>query len=128
MVESLLGRTRRHDLRFCRNGRIDISSRVSRALGLRNGDVIDILHDVRTDDCWLYRAAHAGEHSRHEAQVLNPQRAHIGHAMRAHSVRLCRAVLALAKFSGDVLRIPAGTELETVEGHDALPIIIRNNL
>lgn len=127
MVSRLLGRTRRHDLRFCRNGRIDISSRVAVTLGLRNGDVIDILRDDHTGDCWLYRAAHAEGCSRHEAQVLNPQRQHTGRAMRAYSVKLCRAMFSMAKVSCDVLRVPTGTEAEDVEGHEALPIIIRNN-
>ena len=41
-MQSILGHTRKADITFHRNGRIDISAIVTKSLGLNAGDVLDI--------------------------------------------------------------------------------------
>ena len=42
-VRSILGNTRRADISFYSSGKIDITSRIANALGMVDGDVIDVL-------------------------------------------------------------------------------------
>ena len=42
-TQSILGNTRRSDISFSPNGKIDISSRIVKALGMEKGDVIDMM-------------------------------------------------------------------------------------
>ena len=42
-MKSILGNTRKADITFHDNGRINISARVSKLLELSHGDVIDIM-------------------------------------------------------------------------------------
>ena len=44
-MESLLKTTRRPDIAFYRNGRIDISANVVKALDIQRGDSIDVTTD-----------------------------------------------------------------------------------
>ena len=53
-MKHLLENTRRHDITFNASGRIEISSRVTRELDLKPGDVIDIAVDERTREVYLY--------------------------------------------------------------------------
>ncbi|MBR2747157.1 MAG: hypothetical protein IKD95_02210 [Bacteroidales bacterium] len=112
-MESILGsRSRRPDIRFCSNGRIDISSRVVRALGIQEGDVLDILHD--SDEYYLYVRLKAEETvGRHEARCVktNPSIKR-PHYFRAYSRTLCGAVLQAAGvtdraslFAGDTVEV-----------------------
>ncbi len=42
-ARSILGNTRRADISFYSSGKIDITSRIANALGMVDGDVIDIM-------------------------------------------------------------------------------------
>ena len=121
MLKSILGRTRRPDISFSRNGRIELSSRVAQLLTLHKGDVIDVLIDDRTGDCFLYRKCHTLEGMRHEAQVYRTNAC--GQHFRTYSRRLCREVLQALNFHGEKMRLPTGGEVVPIEGHDVLPII-----
>jgi len=64
MMKSLMGKTRRADVRFYPNGRIDVTKRLCLALNLDGGDVLDILEDERGAR-WLtvrFRAAQGKHH------------------------------------------------------------------
>ena len=52
MIQSLLEKSRKADISFHRNGKIDITARVARLLSLRRGDVIDV--GVDNTECFLY--------------------------------------------------------------------------
>ena len=125
-MKSILTRTRRHDLTFYRNGRIDITSRVAKMLGLTAGDVIDIA--IEGMEYYLY-VAHNGTDitGRHEAQLYATNHGKVCRNLRCSSKRLTRAVLAMHP-DEDVVRLYAGRaeQLITPEGViTAVPIIVR---
>lgn len=123
----MLGITRRPDITFHRDGRIDITSHVAVLLGLKHGDVIDIAYDGV--EYYLYKRYDSSSLvGRHEAQVRATNHGkHYCHNLRAQSVRMCRQILQMHD-GADVVRLPVG-ELETRSGMGkVLPIIVRNNL
>ena len=69
VVERLLGeRTRRPDITFYRNGRIDITASVAERLSLRAGDVIDIARGKEEYYLYVRLRRSDGAVGRHEAQ------------------------------------------------------------
>lgn len=122
-TQSILGNTRRSDISFSPNGKIDISSRIVKALGMEKGDVIDIMVDGR--EYYLYVSIHASVvFGRHEAQCYPTQRG--SRHFRAYCRRLCTAILQAAGVSG-VACFAAGEVVE-ISGRKAIPIITRKNL
>ena len=127
-MTNLLGNTRRPDVSFYANGRIDITARVAKILELHEGDVIDIA----IDDCeyMLYRK-HLGEElvGRHEAQChLTKRGLRRSYNIRAYSKRLCSAILDAAN-AKIMVRIPIGTPVSLPNsGTAAVPLIYKHNL
>lgn len=122
-IRSILGHMRRPDIAFHISGRIDISSRVARALSISPGDCIDILTDGT--DIWLYVRIRASDaKGRCEARCLATK----GNSrnLRAFSRRLCAYILDPHPGAASV-RLAAG-EPEQVRGHTAIPIISRRPL
>lgn len=119
VVTSVLGNTRRADITFHASGQIDITARVSKALTLQAGDVIDIV--TGNGECYLrvkHRAARLV--GRHEAQVYPTSKAvKRCHNMRCHSKRLAGAVLKMCHVE-DVARLHTG-EMTAM----GLPLITR---
>lgn len=118
-MTSVLGNTRRADITFHKSGKIDITARVTKALGLRAGDVIDIV--TGNGECYL-RVKHRAERliGRHEAQVWPTSKAvRQCHNMRCHSKRLCAAVLEMCH-TDDTARLHTG-EMTAM----GLPLITR---
>lgn len=118
-MTSVLGNTRRADITFHASGQIDITARVSKALALQAGDVIDIV--TGNGECYLrvkHRAARLV--GRHEAQVYPTSKAvKRCNNMRCHSKRLTAAVLKMCHVD-DVARLHTGEM--TAAG---LPLITR---
>ena len=127
-MKLLLGNTRRHDISFHKDGRIEISARVSKALDLRPGDVIDIAVDDNSREVYLFVKHRAPLAGRHKAQCYPTGKHHKGNSMRAHSVEICRQVLDLNGFSSTRARLPVGEPVEIPCIGKALPIIIRYKL
>jgi len=123
-MTSILERTRRPDVTFYRDGRIDITAHAAIELGLKAGDVIDIARDGM--EYYMYVSHKAEEVTgRHEAQVYPTSKCkRVCHNFRAHSVRLCREVLRL-NGAKERARLITGKAIETAETGRALPIIIR---
>ena len=123
-MQSILGNTRKMDITFNANGRIDVSSRVAKILCLTKGDVIDVM--VCNMELYLYVKLHAPTVGRHEA-VCFPTQTKSNH-FRAWSKRLCRAMIHASgsKLSKVVLSVGATVELAGVG--TALPIIYKNIL
>lgn len=122
-TQSILGNTRRADISFSSTGKIDISSRIVKILGLEKGDVIDIM--IGGGEYYLYVSIHAADvFGRHEAQCFPTQ--HGSRHFRAHCRRLCIAILHATGFSGHAC-FAAGEAVE-INGRKALPIITRKNL
>lgn len=126
-MKRILGNTtRRPDITFYRSGRIDITALVARILGLREGDVIDVLENHDGEEYMLYvcqRAADAP--GRFEAQCRPTNKR--GNNFRCHSKRLCNVILK-ASNSDNIARLPIGTALDLpIYGH-AVMLITRNPL
>lgn len=123
MMKSLLGSSRKPDVTFHHDGRIDITARVAHKLGILPGDVIDVSFDGI--EYFLY-IRHRGTSltGKHEAQCF-PTKRH-SHNFRAHSVRLCRDILRISR-SSCVARLSVG-ESERHDGKTYLTLIICNQL
>lgn len=107
-MESLLKTTRRPDIAFYRNGRIDISANVVKALDIQRGDSIDVTTDGYE---YLLYVSHRAGVGRFEAQCLPTNVKKSTNSFRAHSIRLCRAVrgaIPVGRAIGDILRLPTG--------------------
>ena len=124
-MKHLLGNTRRHDITFNSDGRIEISSRVSKTLGLQPGDVIDIALDETGREVYLYvKHRHDRLAGRHKAQCYKTN-SRSCNSLRAHSVEICRQVLDLNGYSAQQARLPVGDPVEIPCIGTALPLIIR---
>lgn len=123
-MTSILDNTRRPDITFHSSGRIDITARVAKALALRPGDTIDIARD--TGEYYLY-VKHRNAVGRHEAQCAPTYKGRTCNNLRAHSKRLCQAVL---KVNGNYLeaRLPVGEPISHPSLGTALPLIIKHNI
>lgn len=124
MIQSLLEKSRKADISFHRNGKIDITARVARLLSLRRGDVIDV--GVDNTECFLY-VRHKGEDciGRHEAQCSPTKRN--SKNFRAYSVRLCQAMMNFTGCLEDKLLLACGEKME-IGGRSFLTLIVRNKL
>lgn len=124
-MTTTLDNTRKPDITFHRDGRIDITARVAKALSLRPGDVIDIAHDG--SEYYLY-VKHRNTVGRHEAQC---RATNLGgktcNNLRCHSKRLCLAVLKINGNDNEA-RLPLGAPITHELLGLALPIIIKRNI
>lgn len=120
-VRSILGNTRRADISFYSSGKIDITSRITNALGIVDGDVIDIM--MSKGEYYLYVSVHASDIcGRHEAQCYPSKRG--GRHFRTWCRRLCSAILSECGETSHV-SLAAG-EVVVMNGHKAITIITRN--
>lgn len=130
-VRSILGNTRRADISFYSSGKIDITSRIANALGMVDGDVIDIM--TWKGEFYLYISIQAADIcGRHETQC-HPSKRGSRH-FRTWCRRLCSAILSECgvNIAGSLpcketscVSFAAGDALD-VNGHKAVPIITRN--
>ena len=124
---TLLRNTRRPDISFYRNGRIDITARTAKLIGIKDGDVIDIAVD--NGEYYVY-VRHKAECviGRHEAQCYRTnRRSVICNNLRAHSIRLCAMILSIHN-DANAVRLPVGEPQQHAELGCVLPIIVRNNI
>lgn len=107
-MKSLLPNSRKHDISFHPNGKIDISAHIARKLSLVPGDVIDIAQS--NGECYLYVKLRAGNYSgRHVGRVWAT--AHGKGTFRTWSKAIAMAVLHQARAVAP-LRCPCGLEIE----------------
>lgn len=122
-MKHLLENTRRHDIAFHANGRIEISAHVTRVLGILPGDVIDIAVDERTREVYLY-VKHRQPAGRHKAQCYRTGKGRTCNSLRAYSVEICRQVLDIRGDKVRQVKLPVGDPVD-LQGAQALPLIIR---
>lgn len=115
----LLEHTRRPDITFQRNGRINITARIARMLNLCPGDSINIL--INDGEC-LLGALHHNNIGRHVASVHPTKKGSSNYS--ANSVSLCRAFLDYCNFTGPRAAFMVGLPME-VAGTVYLPIIYK---
>lgn len=130
-ARSILGNTRRADISFYSSGKIDITSRIANALGMIDGDVIDIM--MWKGEFYLYVSLHASDIcGRHEAQCFPSKRG--GRHFRTWCRRLCSAIISEcgvnvtdALHGKETSRVSfAAGEVAEVHGRKAITIITRN--
>lgn len=123
-MASLLGNTRRPDISFYKNGRIDIASRVVRMLDIQEGDVIDI--DQCNGEYLLYvRLKGSKLQGRHQAQCYPTK--NNSHNYRTYSKRLSDAMLSICG-AEQIARLSIGEALNSDIHGKVIPIITRINL
>ena len=126
MLKSRLEKSRKADISFHKNGKIDITARVVHLLSIQDGDVIDV--GVENSECFLY-VRHKGRNcmGRHEAQCSPTKRN--SYNFRAYSVRLCRAMMNFAECSDTdkTLHLACGEKIEK-GNQNYLTLIFRNKL
>lgn len=121
-MKNIIKTSRRPDIRFCRNGRILISARISRLLKLSKGDCINIAKDG--GEVLLFVQCRATEIAgRHEA-ACHPTKRN-SHNFCANSVSLASAVLDDAAPGKNRAAFFIGYPME-LEGTVYFPIITRN--
>lgn len=126
-MRSVLGSTRRPDITFHESGKIDITARVSNAIGIEDGDVIDLAED--RGEYYLYvRVKASAAVGKYEGRCRPTKRdKNGGRNFRAYSKRLCDFVLARSCSQGKV-RVPAGKGENISTLGKAINVIIRCNL
>lgn len=123
-MQSILGNTRKTDITFHANGRIDISAHVAKALSLQRGDVIDVLDGE--GELYLYVKLHAPTVGRHEATCF-PTHSRSRH-FRAWSQKLCRYIIRAGGSRLDKVELGIGLPVSFPATGIALPIIYKNIL
>jgi hypothetical protein len=128
MLTSLTHNTRRPDISFYRSGRIDITARVAKSLGLQDGDVIDVA--CEGGEYYLYIRYKGKELTgSHRGQCHATNSGNVCNNFRAYSKQLCRIVLRL-NGNVNVARLPVGQTVHREELGTGIAayLIIRNNL
>lgn len=121
---SIIGNSRRPDITFYRDGRIDITSQVSKTLSLQSGDVIDIT--IHESEYLLYVShRHNNTIGRHEGQCRPTQKG--SNNFRTYSKRLCEFILRESG-ADDIARLQCGEPLEINNYGFGIPIITKNNI
>lgn len=127
-MESILGNViRKPDVAFYDSGRIDINCHAAKALSLKSGDVIDIMLD---DGEMLMYVRHRAENlvGRYEAQCYPTNKfKFICNSFRAHSIKLCKAVLQKCN-ADNMVKLPIGEPVELEYWGKAVPLITRRKL
>lgn len=123
IMQSILGNTRKADITFHASGRICISARVSKLLGLTHGDVIDIMES--SVEIYLYVKHRAPVVGRHEGMVFRSNKN--GNHCVASSSRICAFVLRQCG-NIDKARLCCGAPITLSHYGTALPIIIKYTL
>ena len=121
-----LGSSCRHpDITFFRSGRIDISSRVSRILGIEAGDVIDVA--ITKSDYYLYVRAKGGTLlGRYEAQCYPTNKGPRRNYFRTYCRKITDLILSVS--GGDKAQIIGGQVCEFDNIGKAIIIIPSFNL
>ncbi len=120
-MQSILGNTRKADITFRANGRIDISAGVAKHLQLCRGDAIDVFVD--RGEFYLYVKSRSVR-GRHNARVFPTNKR--GNHFRCSSSKLCLAILKECGVSKRV-GLCIGEPIESSYGI-LIPIITKNIL
>ena len=124
-MKSLLTKTRLPDISFYKSGRIDITSRLAKVLGLKGGDLIDV--SVEGREIYLHKRSEEVKYGNHAAQCRSTHK-HVRtcNNLRVYHKQLANIILSYAGVT-DAAKLPVG-EPVTINGCYAVPIIYKNNL
>ena len=118
-MKSLLVSSRRPDITFHSDGRIDIAAHLAKRLSLSPGDVIDIMQDG-AEFYIIIRFRGDKVIGRHEAQCYPTKSRSMNY--RCHSARLCRIMIHIAG-AEQRLSLMAG-ETRVIAGIMAVTLIV----
>lgn len=120
-MTTILSASRRPDIVVFPDGRIDLRKRPVAALGIGEGDVVDIAVDRYERLLYVkYKADRAV--GNHAARCIRVHRS--GVSLRLFSVQLARYILSLIPGHAEEARLALGDPLETELGL-AMPIILK---
>lgn len=131
-MRSLIDNTRRPDVVFYRNGKIEIAANVAKTLNLQAGDVIDIItNNIEYYIVVKYKANEVV--GNHDCKVMRSNKR--GNHLRCYSTKICNKIFSICNFEldssylySDKVRLACGLPT-TLPTHDrALPLIIKNPL
>lgn len=125
-MHSILTNTRRPDVTFYPNGRIDITARVAKMLDLHHGDVIDIADNGGLEYLLYIKYRWETLVGNHEAVCRQSKRR--SRNFRAYSKRLCSYMFRFTDRKDEPLRIPAGEVLTYKYYGKMVSLIIRMNI
>lgn len=120
-MQSILGNSRKPDIIFYRNGRIEIASNVAKILNLSHGDVLDIMIDK--PEYYLYVKYRADEKvGKHESTIFPTNK---GNHYRTSSCKLCSTILNECGISdkSDKAKLCVGEPIHDSQYGVLLPII-----
>ena len=122
MMRKIMPATRRGDVTFHVDGRIDITAHVSRLLGLRSGDVLGLATiDSLPAEHYLYVARRGSEVVGHHACTCKPAKGN-GRYLRVYSKPLSAHILTTCHAAGRITLYVGA--VATVDGlGTALPLI-----
>lgn len=125
-MTSLLDKSRRTDIRFNPNGRIDITAHIAKSLQLQSGDVIDIAH--YNGEYYLYVRYRAKQYfGRHEATAYPTKIGlHRSNNFRAYSKQLCDSICRVCNCADGRLALFSGKPLTIQQLGIAIPLITLN--
>ena len=125
---SLLRITRRPDVTFCQDGRIDITARIARMLSMEDGDVIDV--GLEKGEYFIYVKLKASNAiGKHEACVHRTNKGKLrSNNYRAYSKTLAQAIRCASKCEEGSARLAAGDCVEIDGIGKAVPLITRRLL
>ncbi len=107
-MKSLLGKSsRRPDISFRADGRIDITSRIAKDLSLAPGDIIDIAEPVKGEYC-LFVRHRAGVIGRHIGRCYPVIRDNTSGSYRAWSKKMYYVISDLCDSKDPYLSFPCG--------------------
>lgn len=119
-MPSILQNIRRRDITFYRDGRINITARIAKILGLQPGDSIDI--NSEAGEFYLHAVHHGLDVGQGVAQC---RQARPGSPfLYVNSVALCRAIFRAIGFDGDKAAFAVGPAI-LKDTKPYLPIITR---
>ena len=126
-MKSLLGNnTRRADITFFKNGRIDISSMLAKHLRLKLGDVIDIIEDNK-EYYLIIRLRYQNVIGRHIGQCYPTNKNKTCNNYRTYSKSLTTAILKITGGQNSS-RLFIGTPVELPIYGIGIPLITYNPL
>lgn len=120
-MNTILNNSRKPDIIFCKNGKIEISSRIAKELQLEKGDVIDIL--PQDEEMYLYIKHKAPKVGRYQAQVFTTNKR--GKHCRAWSKTITETMITLNGTKQDKLKLCVGEPTKIYHIEKALPIIYK---
>lgn len=120
----LIPNNRRADISFRQNGRIDISARVAKSVGIKKGDVINI--KKINGEFYLYVAVPSDQCcGNYSARCTQPNAA--SKNLRVWCSEICKSILSLFPENTAIARIPAG-EVKNIDGTNHIALITHINL